>query len=380
VRRDASATLRQKTLLGETYVELRPGTATAPALPEGELLAIDNVQDTVELDEILNTLDPFTRQAFRTWQQSLSESGDGRGQDLNDVFGNLPGFVEEGGDLLDVLDTQRGALKGLVKNTGVVFGALTEREDQLRALIENSNTTFTAIQRQRESFAETWRVFPTFLDESRRTFARLDTFSRDTRDVVRDLRPALDDLGPTLRDVGNFAPDLRRFFVNFDPLIDISEKSLPATTEILDGLRPVLGQLGPWLGELNPLVDWIAQQQNTLTDIMANLGVATAATAPSGFPGAPGHYLRQFGPTGVETAAVAPNRISTNRGNAYINPLALVGPEGSESKIIASYDCDNSGVKPADGSSPACREQEPYTFDQMPQKFPRVKARTYAAP
>ncbi len=56
----------------------------------------------------------------------------GRGRDLNDSFGNLPGFIESGGELLDVLNEQRAALRGLVKNTGVVFGALTRREDQLR--------------------------------------------------------------------------------------------------------------------------------------------------------------------------------------------------------------------------------------------------------
>src|SRR5438477_10455111 len=35
VRSDAHAILRQKTLLGETYVEVTPGTNGAPTLPEG---------------------------------------------------------------------------------------------------------------------------------------------------------------------------------------------------------------------------------------------------------------------------------------------------------------------------------------------------------
>ena len=380
---DARATLRQKTLLGETYVELRPGSEGAPPLPENALLDNDQVEASVELDEILNALDPFTRQAFRTWQQSLAESGAGRGQDLNDTLGNLPGFVEEGGDLLAVLDTQRSALNGLVKNTGVVFRALTEREDQLRALIENSDTTFTAIQRQREAFADTFAIFPTFLNESRSTFARLDRFARDTRPLVRDLRPALDDLGPTLEDVGDFAPDLRRFFVNFDPLIDISKRSLPATREVLDGLDPLLGELGPWLGQLNPLLDWIGQQQHTLADMFANLGVATSARTKTGDPQGTGHYLRQFGPTGAETVAVHRNRLSSNRGNAYINPLALTGPAGARSSIIASFDCENAGGEKDNTTgtptpTPACRVQAPYEWEGMAQRFPHVEGRDYA--
>jgi phospholipid/cholesterol/gamma-HCH transport system substrate-binding protein len=404
VATDARAILRQKSLLGETYVELTTGDRSGPRIPEGGLLDARNVDGTVEVDdldrpvdEILNSLDPFTRQAFRTWQQSLAEGIRGRGQDLNDAFGSLPGFVEAGGDLTEVLDAQRGALKGLVKNTGVTFAALTRREDQLRNLIENQDTTFTAIAREREAFAETWQVFPTFLDESRQTFRRLDRFSRNTEPLVREMQPALDDLGPTLEAVGDFAPDLRRFFRNFDPLITESKKSLPQTREVFDGLRPLLGELGPFLGEVNPILDWLGQHEHTLTDIMANLGVATNAKTKTNDPNGVGHYLRQFGPSGAETAAIYPNRLSSNRGNAYINPLALVGPDISRKGIIPSFDCRNAGGdKQADpraaqprqsvnlpqgtGGTPACTTQGPYRFQGRLQRFPHVEREDYSQP
>jgi virulence factor Mce-like protein len=386
---DARAVLRQKSLLGETYVELTTGSRGAPKIPEGGLLARSRVRETVELDEILNSLDPFTRKAFRTWQQSLAQGVERRGPDLNDAFGSLPGFVESGGDLLEVLDDERANVRGLIRNTGVVFGALTRREDQLKNLIENSDTTFTAIQREREAFADTWQVFPTFLDESRATFRRLQSFSRDTRPLVRDLQPALDDLTPTLEAVRDFSPDLRRFFVNFDPLIDASKESLPATKEVFDGLRPLLGELGPWLGEVNPILDWIVgQHQHTLVDVFANLGVATQARTSSRDPRATGHYLRQYGPTGAETVAIYPTRLSSNRGNAYINPLSLVGPETARRGIIAAFDCRNTGAggpgdKPAtEGAmgTPPCGTQSPYSFQGKLQQFPHVERESYDAP
>src|SRR4051812_20354435 len=49
---DARAILRQKTLLGETYVELTPGRSSAPPIQEGGTLPASQVSDTVELDEI----------------------------------------------------------------------------------------------------------------------------------------------------------------------------------------------------------------------------------------------------------------------------------------------------------------------------------------
>jgi virulence factor Mce-like protein len=382
---DAKATLRTKTVAGETYVELTTGSRNGPFIQEGGLLSSRNVRKTVDLDEILDTFDPYTREAYRTWQRSLGRAVDRRGADINDALGNLPGFVDSGASLFKVLDDQRGALKGLVKNTGIVFGALTEREGQLRRLVQNSDTVFSAIAREREAFAQTWDIFPTFLDESRTTFRRLDRFAVNTRPLLHDLRPALRDLGPTVRSVGDFSPDLQRLFRNLDPLLDRSRTSLPASRQLFDGLRPVVGKLGPWLSEVNPILDWLGQSEYTVTDIMGNLGVATSARTKSGDPRSPGHYLRQYGPSGAETVAVHPERLSSNRGNTYVNPLehtSAISPEAFKSGILASGDCRNAGgEKPAtDGptGSPPCRVQKPFRFQGRLTRFPHVEREDYS--
>src|SRR3982750_4276313 len=50
LRSDARAILRQKTLLGETYVELTPGTPGASFIPEGGRLKNSRVAQSVQLD------------------------------------------------------------------------------------------------------------------------------------------------------------------------------------------------------------------------------------------------------------------------------------------------------------------------------------------
>ena len=379
---DARATLRDKTVLGQTYVELTLGRRGSEKLAEGGVLDARNVKPTTQLDEILNTLDPYTRQAYRTWQQGVSKAINNRGDELNDAIGNLPAFVEAGADLTEVLDENSKALGALVRNTGVVFGALTEKEGQLRRLVVNSDTVFTAISNQREDFAQIWNILPTFLRESRATNRRLERFARVARPVVQDLRPAFDDLGPTLLALNRLSPDLKRLFQNLGPLIEEGKKSLPAQREIFDGLRPLLGELGPWLSELNPILDWVGtEHQHTLTDIFANLGVATQAKTGSLDPQATGHYLRQFGVTGAETVAVHPSRLSSNRGNTYINPLSLVGPERAARGIIDSFDCRNvsgDADKPDNEDSPACFNQPQYRFQGTLRKFPHVERESYS--
>ena len=66
IRQDARAILRAKTLLGETYVEITPGSPGAKPIPDGGSLPIGNVQHAVQLDEIYNAFDPTTRKAFQS--------------------------------------------------------------------------------------------------------------------------------------------------------------------------------------------------------------------------------------------------------------------------------------------------------------------------
>src|SRR5256714_9345749 len=84
IPRDTRAILRQKTLLGETYVELTPRNRHSGKLPDRAFLNNGQVQPTVELDEILQTFDKDTKQAFRNWVLYSAQTIRGKpGQDLN---------------------------------------------------------------------------------------------------------------------------------------------------------------------------------------------------------------------------------------------------------------------------------------------------------
>src|SRR3954453_14297214 len=76
--KDTKAILRQKTLLGETYVELTPGTKARGTIPEDGHLAAAQVSPTVELDEIFRAFDAKTRQAFQTWMETQAAGIKGR--------------------------------------------------------------------------------------------------------------------------------------------------------------------------------------------------------------------------------------------------------------------------------------------------------------
>src|SRR3954449_5998639 len=185
---DARAILRQKTLLGETYVELTPGSGSAKKIPDGGRLRASQVSPTVELDEIFRAFDKPMRDAFGVWMQTQAQAIRGRGRDVNEALGNLGPFAEDASKAVDILNRQQGAVRRLISNTGVVFGALTERDDQLRGLIENSNQVFAATAARDSELKQTFVALPTFSRESRQTLRRLDQFADNTNPLVTQLR------------------------------------------------------------------------------------------------------------------------------------------------------------------------------------------------
>src|SRR5919202_1626348 len=156
---DTRAIVRDKTLLGETYIELSPGDPKAPPLPEGATLPQAHVDEQVQFDEVLRIFDPETKQAFRQWMGGSADAfGRGAGENVNDALGNLAPFTVDASDLFQVLDEQRPQLSQLVRNTGRTFGALNGDGHSLRDLIVNGNQTFDALAREQRSLRETFAI------------------------------------------------------------------------------------------------------------------------------------------------------------------------------------------------------------------------------
>ena len=118
---DTRAILRQKTLLGETYVELSPGTPGARNLPDGGSLPQAQVAPTVQLDQIFSAFGPKTRQAFETWMQQSGIALTNRGEDFNQAFAQLYPFATNVDSVLAVLNRQSAATTTLLRDGAQVF-------------------------------------------------------------------------------------------------------------------------------------------------------------------------------------------------------------------------------------------------------------------
>ena len=373
VHADARATLRQKTLLGETYVEMTLGHRNAPMIPENGHLKNAQVAPTVQLDEVLRLFPPKTRADFQRWQANSAEAIKGRGADLNAALGNIGGFSEAGADVFDILDRRAATLQDLVRNTTGVFDALTRDEGQFRAFIADSADWLHATASERDALAQSIEILPTFERESRTTLQRLQRFALNTKPLIDDLGPVARDLRPTLADLRETAPDLQNLFVSLPAVIAASKTGLPALSSVLRGLRPVLNATGPFLSQLNPVLQWLVYQQGTVSNFLSMPGWALAGKAATTNPNSEGHVLPQLIVAGSQTL-ITPTRSADNRGNTYFAPDALnLSTYRNGYDILPNWDCNTAGGEhKAQGSSPACIVQGPLSFKGQTAKFPHV--------
>ena len=146
IRANMHAILRQKSLLGETYVQLIPqqrGTA-APTWPTTAQLPNSQVEPSVTLDDILATFDPKTRRDFQVWQQSVAVGINGRGEEINASFAQLEPFVEHGNRLSRCSPRRRARCKRSSRTRASCSTRSAGRDHQLESMIVNGEHTFHA--------------------------------------------------------------------------------------------------------------------------------------------------------------------------------------------------------------------------------------------
>lgn len=417
--------LRQKTLLGETYIELLPQPGASRLLPDGGALPSSHVERTVTLDDILAALEPRERSAFKAWQQTVAAAYNGRGEQINADFAELEPFIVQANKLVTLLASQEGAVRATIHNTGVVFDALTERDNQFRGLIENGERSFHALAQSSQQFADAWREFPTFESRGQATLKELDKLANEASPVLDEARGWERALAPLLRTVNSFAPDFNNLLTGLGPLTSASKKGLPTVRPTLHRIVPLLENVTPVLRNLDPFLQFAGDYIPEVQAFFANLTAATGAHDKNGDFGEGGviqHYLRSLVTVGPEALAVYNQRIGVNRANPYFQAGGLSqiasnalqsfgtsncansapsiveeeggavssttikqliedhvvngqleeikGPHGETTKKVVKEPTDTSNAVPA----PPCIQQSPFTWEGTTTQYPHVTA------
>jgi phospholipid/cholesterol/gamma-HCH transport system substrate-binding protein len=270
LHRDATVAVGERTLLGDSYLRLDPGTEDAPEIENGgEVRSVPSV----DFDEAFEFLDERGRRHTKTILEELaratsSERGAAR---LNSTVGELTRTTAELRALTEALRGQEDEIAGLVDDSATVLGELGRREAALRAIVASGRSTLDALAANTASLDRGLAELPLLLDAGRRVLANSRPLLEQAGPLVRELRRAAPELRPVLADLPAITAD------TVDVVSGLSAvPTLRRTLEVLNLIGPSVPGIEAATRNLVPLLDYTASRARSIGAFFANFASVTA--------------------------------------------------------------------------------------------------------
>lgn len=315
---DARADMRPHTLFeGSNFVDLSPGSPSAPLIEPGSEIPIEQTTNYVTLDETLRVLRPEIRENLRKLAEVGARTFKGRA--ITGIQRTLKNAPELTKDLSVVARAAQGSnrreLAGAITGISRTVDAVAAKEAQVRPLAQRINRTSAALAVDGAAPLDaTLRALPGALTELRDSspalsavIDRLDTFSGQITPALPDLKIALRDARPTLR---RATPVLKK------------------ATPLIEDTRLVASRLGEaGEGGLTKMLELLSLPLEDLTETLTVINADSKLGEPAyhqlvggAFSGADSMF-RSY-----QTKAQNPNAPGHMfRTKAYLNPQALTG-------------------------------------------------------
>ncbi len=140
LRSGTTVAVRPKGVLSNVYVDVEPGSTSAPSLGDQPQFDVNHTSSPVNLDELSNIFDPSVRTSIRTQLQEgvLAFGGTGVG-DLNQTVSNLNPLTADAVPITAVLGQRSPELDRLNFEFDKISGDLAREDANLRGLLVNGN-------------------------------------------------------------------------------------------------------------------------------------------------------------------------------------------------------------------------------------------------
>ena len=236
IHKDAVAHIRPRIFLeGNFFVDLQPGSPSAPTIDDGDVIPINQTKAPVQLDQILTSLQQPTRKQLQGLLDELSTGLDkSGGAGFNGSIKYWESAYKNGAI---VADAQQGEnphdLSGYLKSAGEVAEALNASPIDLQNLITDFNVAANAFAREQGSLTLAIAELP------------------------RTLRAGL----PALLALNEAFPSVRRFASDFLPPTRSSGPAIDAALPLVRQLRRLVSreELGGLVRALRPTVPSLAR-------------------------------------------------------------------------------------------------------------------------
>ena len=261
LHRDATLKVRPRLFLeGNFFVDLSPGSPSAPELADGGTIPLAQTATPVQLDQVLSALKADGREQLQELVRELGKAVDGDGgAALGRAIDEAPPALRGTAVVAEALrGTASGDLSHVVADTGKVTAALDARRDHLAGLIASFDATAQAASSR----------------------------SAELRASVRGLAAALRAALPAARDVRTALPALDAFARDVRPLLERAPRTMDLARPLLGELRGLLGadELPALVEVLRPPLDRLAGLQPGLAALLRQVTPVTDCVRDQALP------------------------------------------------------------------------------------------------
>src|SRR5918995_2136095 len=256
LRKDVTCESRPQSLIGEYYIDCKPGTSSEK-LAHGATIPVEQTTSTIPIDLVNNVLRKPYRERLGIILDELGAGVAGRAEDINEVIRRASPALRETDRVLAKLADQNQTLKQLITDADTTLGDLADNKRDVGRWVVETKETAAASAERRADIAAGLRRLPTFL---------------------RELRPTMDALGdaseaqtPALQNLNASAGQLTTFLENLEPLAESTQVNLRSLAEASEKGRPAVKVAQPVVAELNKATKQAPELANNAAVVFEHL-------------------------------------------------------------------------------------------------------------
>jgi phospholipid/cholesterol/gamma-HCH transport system substrate-binding protein len=239
IRSDATLKIRPRLFLeGNFFVDVQPGSPSAPSVHSGHVIPVAQTNDPVQLDQVLTTLQRGTRRDLEKLLQGYGTAlttpvrGLTAAQSLNKTFVYSSGAFRDASLVnLGLLGSEPHDLSKLIASAGRVSAALDRDEPTLQDLISNLNTTIAATAAQAPALQRAVQLLGPTLTNARSAFTDLDRALPATRAFALELIPGVIETPATIAAARPWLDQMKPFLSKSE-LGGLTKQLAPATQDL----------------------------------------------------------------------------------------------------------------------------------------------------
>ncbi|HEY2259319.1 MAG TPA: MlaD family protein [Solirubrobacteraceae bacterium] len=200
IHTNATFAIRPRIFLeGNFFVDISPGTPSAPVAGNNHTFSIQQGVEPVQLDQVLTGLQSNTRQNLQILLQQYGKAVKRAGPSFNrSIQYWLPAYKYSSIVAHDALGIQPHDLSNYIAAQGTTAGAIDAHPQNLENLITDFNTTANAFARENTALQQTVIQLPRTLAAAIPAFNALNAAFPPVRRLATALLPGVKTTGPTI--------------------------------------------------------------------------------------------------------------------------------------------------------------------------------------